>query len=253
MANGDAAAAAGYDTVPGTADRRQGYDEINKTRDYVANLKTAMTLPAERITTGVLDPARIPGLDGSKIVSGQVPNAGQAVKLQSGGASVVWDSAAWIHTGIVFAQGDCRAGGNVGAAGDVVAGGNVWGGATYNNILGGSYRALYVRSDGAFGHVPSARRFKKNIRPARIDTAAVLSIEPKRFEYRAALGGGSDVGVIAEEVADAGLDWLISRDDDGQVAAFAYERLAVALLAVVREQADQLAALTTRIENLEAH
>lgn len=252
MANGDAAAAAGYDTVPGTADRRLGYDEINKTRDYVANLKTGLAIPAERVSSGVLDPARIPNLDGSKITAGQVPNAGQAVKLQSGAASVVWDSAAWILSGIVFATGDCRAGANVSAAADVVAAGNVWGGATYNNILGGSYRAMYVRSDGVFGHVPSARRFKKNIRPANIDTAAVLSLEPKHFEYRAALGGGSDVGVIAEEVADAGLDWLVSRDDDGQVAAFAYERLAVALLAVAREQAEQIATLTTRIENLEA-
>jgi hypothetical protein len=37
MANGDAAAAAGMDVVPATADRRQGYDEINKTRDYLAD------------------------------------------------------------------------------------------------------------------------------------------------------------------------------------------------------------------------
>lgn len=37
MANGDAAAAAGMDIVPGTAPVRNGYDEINKSRDYVAN------------------------------------------------------------------------------------------------------------------------------------------------------------------------------------------------------------------------
>jgi hypothetical protein len=36
MANGDAAAAAGMDVVPGTAKVRLGYDEINKSRDYVA-------------------------------------------------------------------------------------------------------------------------------------------------------------------------------------------------------------------------
>ncbi len=37
MANGDAAAAAGMDIVAGTAPRRLGYDEINKSRDYIAN------------------------------------------------------------------------------------------------------------------------------------------------------------------------------------------------------------------------
>lgn len=36
MANGDAAAAAGMDIVLETDDRRMGYDEINKTRDYIA-------------------------------------------------------------------------------------------------------------------------------------------------------------------------------------------------------------------------
>lgn len=36
MANGDAAIAAGMVIVPGTAQVRLGYDEINKTRDYVA-------------------------------------------------------------------------------------------------------------------------------------------------------------------------------------------------------------------------
>lgn len=37
MANGDGAAAAGMDVVPGTAKVRLGYDEINKSRDYVAS------------------------------------------------------------------------------------------------------------------------------------------------------------------------------------------------------------------------
>lgn len=36
MANGDAAVAAGMDVVAGTADVRMGYDEINKSRDYIA-------------------------------------------------------------------------------------------------------------------------------------------------------------------------------------------------------------------------
>lgn len=40
MANGDAAAAAGFDTVASSASAQLGYDEINKTRDYVAAVKT---------------------------------------------------------------------------------------------------------------------------------------------------------------------------------------------------------------------
>lgn len=36
MANGDAAIAAGMSVVLPTDDRRDGYDEINLTRDYIA-------------------------------------------------------------------------------------------------------------------------------------------------------------------------------------------------------------------------
>ncbi|MFN3948008.1 hypothetical protein [Microbacterium sp.] len=36
MANGEQAVSAGMDVVLGTDDRRQGYDEDNKTRDYIA-------------------------------------------------------------------------------------------------------------------------------------------------------------------------------------------------------------------------
>lgn len=38
MANGDEALAAGLDVVGSGDDKRQGYDEINKTRDYIAGV-----------------------------------------------------------------------------------------------------------------------------------------------------------------------------------------------------------------------
>lgn len=58
MANGDAAAAVGMDTVAGTEDIRQGYDEINKSRDYIANHITDGAHRANQITTGTLAVAR---------------------------------------------------------------------------------------------------------------------------------------------------------------------------------------------------
>ena len=53
MPNGDAAADAGMDTVPGTADLRDSYDEHNKTRDYIADHQTSGTHPASAINSGV--------------------------------------------------------------------------------------------------------------------------------------------------------------------------------------------------------
>lgn len=56
MANGDKALAAGMDVVAGTADRRLGYDEINKTRDYIADRTSAVT-PIEKGGTGATNAA----------------------------------------------------------------------------------------------------------------------------------------------------------------------------------------------------
>lgn len=49
MANGDDAIAQGMDVVLGTDDRRKGYDEINKSRDYTARLQ-------RRFRYGTADP-----------------------------------------------------------------------------------------------------------------------------------------------------------------------------------------------------
>jgi len=38
MPNGDDAAAAGMDTMDGSEDKRLGWDEINKSRDYIATM-----------------------------------------------------------------------------------------------------------------------------------------------------------------------------------------------------------------------
>lgn len=53
MANGDDAAAVGYDTVAGSEDIRQAYDEINVSRDYLARHRTSGTHRADQITSGV--------------------------------------------------------------------------------------------------------------------------------------------------------------------------------------------------------
>lgn len=60
MPNGDAAAAAGMDIVAGTDPRSLGYDEINLTRDYVANY-AKRSAPAIDIFVGTTDPGHNPG------------------------------------------------------------------------------------------------------------------------------------------------------------------------------------------------
>jgi pyridoxal biosynthesis lyase PdxS len=60
MANGDAAAAVGFDIVLPTDDVREGYSEINKSRDYLANHITSGTHSAAQITSGVFATDRLP-------------------------------------------------------------------------------------------------------------------------------------------------------------------------------------------------
>ena len=60
MANGDAAAALGFDIVAPTDDVREGYAEINKSRDYLATDITSGTRSAAQITTGIFAPDRLP-------------------------------------------------------------------------------------------------------------------------------------------------------------------------------------------------
>ena len=60
MANGDAAAALGFDLVLATDDVREGYSEINKSRDYLANDITSGTRSAAQITSGIFATDRLP-------------------------------------------------------------------------------------------------------------------------------------------------------------------------------------------------
>lgn len=86
--------------------------------------------------------------------------------------------------------------------------------------------------------------------------------------YTTALAEGEDVaemevpdqprrvtGVVAEEVEAAGLPELVTyqRLDDGtqRIEGVAYDRLALLLIPIVREQRDQIAALTRRLDNIE--
>jgi len=74
MANGDIAAQAGLDVLTGTESRRLGYDEINKTRDYVAEYGykgsgffAAVTdvIKSTPIGGGIYNPGSVPAGNGS--------------------------------------------------------------------------------------------------------------------------------------------------------------------------------------------
>jgi hypothetical protein len=108
--------------------------------------------------------------------------------------------------------------------------------------------------DGEVCRVTSSRRYKQNIKPARIDVQAVLALQPKQFRTKAEVKKlGKDapvhVGVIAEEAAELGLDAWVEHDKDGP-EAFGYANFSIALLAVVQDQQKQIDALKAAVERL---
>lgn len=156
-----------------------------------------------------------------------------------------------------FTTGSMHATGNVDVAGTVTATGGLSSTDVYNRLVtsSGSYRTVYVNTLGQLGQTVSSRQFKQDITDASIDPADVLAMRLVNYRYKAAVENMGDdapleVGVIAEEVEELGLSWLIDYDVDEQGNAtpfgFKYERLALALLAVVQEQERRIALLEGR-------
>lgn len=91
MANGDAASALGYDVVLPSDAVQDGYDEINKSRDYIANHVTSGTHSAAQITSGVLAADRIPVIQVAKGGTGATTAATARTNLGAAAATAITD------------------------------------------------------------------------------------------------------------------------------------------------------------------
>jgi hypothetical protein len=142
--------------------------------------------------------------------------------------------------------------GNVNATGNVTADGTgtftagVNSPAVYSNLVSaGPYRVQYIASSGAMGYVPSSRQFKTDIQTAPTVTEAMLAMRVVTFRYLNAvqeLGDGAAVewGVIAEEIHELGLTWLVDYDSEGNPQGVKYERLVLATIPVLQDHEDRL-------------
>jgi hypothetical protein len=108
------------------------------------------------------------------------------------------------------------------------------------NVGGTSYYAVWVGSDYLMGKNTSSARYKHNIREHRIDPARVLALDPVLYE-RTHNGDVTEYGLIAEQVAE--LVPELAQWFHGKVDNVRYDLLAVALLAVVKDQERRLLAL----------
>lgn len=113
--------------------------------------------------------------------------------------------------------------------------GNVRVSATYGQTASG--RAMQVTSSGLYGTTASTERKKHNIAPFAIDMSALLQLEPVSFNYLESIDEeqNPEYGFIAEDADRLGLYPLVGYDKDGLPDYFAYEKLSVFLLQVVKD------------------
>lgn len=115
---------------------------------------------------------------------------------------------------------------------------------------------VIVAKDGALVRSTSARKYKTNIRHDITikDSNKLLEVPLSTWDDKAELKrtGKSDryFGMIAEDLADAGLDYLVTRDEDGEIEGIEYARVSLLLIPLVKSLQETVAKQQEQIDNL---
>jgi hypothetical protein len=150
------------------------------------------------------------------------------------------------------------------AANNVTVGGAFYNPPGYSFDITYTRRTAWLGNDGRLGYASSAMAGKTAIRPAELDTDALLDLEPRSFIYRREVARRTslrinegvdyrparEVGLLAHEV-DKVAPWLVYHDDDGNAEGVEYSMLTVALLAAARNERRARLELEARVAKLE--
>ncbi|WP_238319611.1 gp58-like family protein [Lactobacillus equicursoris] len=121
---------------------------------------------------------------------------------------------------------------------------------------------VFVAPDGALIRSSSARKYKTDIQDADNDYGnKLIELTPQKWIDKAEKKHyeedpennkkpGYYYGLIADDLDAAGLDMLVNYGAEGEVEGINYDRLAVALLPVIKSLKDQVASLKKQIKAL---
>ena len=239
MTNGDLADSAGLAVFPSGQDLRQGYDNDNIRGDELA----------AHMLTGGHDMSKITGVVAA--LAAKQAALGYTPVQQGTGAG---QSAATVKVGYVLASGTLNVQVDATNLGDVrfLLDGQFGSSPIFTphgraNPVTTGFVAAYINTDGRIGASASSRRYKKEIRAWSPDKQAILAMQLVTFRYKAAIYGSADApveaGLIAEDLHNLGLEWLVFYDPEGLPQGVHYDRIALALLPIVQDHEARLAAL----------
>lgn len=123
-----------------------------------------------------------------------------------------------------------------------------------------SYVAAYLNSDGRLGATPSTRRLKRDVRTASWTREQRDKIRVVYYRLRAAyiiadIEGDADsaetlVGLIGEELLEAGLPEFVVLDDRGRVFSVRYELMGLVAIDGLQQAEAEIDSLRSEIEGL---
>jgi hypothetical protein len=110
----------------------------------------------------------------------------------------------------------------------------------------GTYNMRYNTSTKEISYTSSSKRNKTKIRDWQPRGERILDVKPKKFEFISE-PGKTQIGCIAEDFDEQGLEELVSYDDKGNPCSIEYDKITLYLVDVVKKQQARIAALEGKI------
>ncbi len=211
------------------------------------------------------------GTDGL-LVEGSSATSNIAGRLRIGNTSFTSydlqvDGQTYLTSGLRVGSSSSPPSNGILANGDIRTNGNFIQGSSST----GSGTVMVRTSNGELRPQSSTIRVKENVRDLRTDKEQLLALRPVSYNLKPALGGTAEIGLIAEEVAQVMPGLVVYgparqwNDDSGIPASDAagneitdptrqeaysvhYDRLAVALLDIIKEQEARITELEERVK-----